>query len=506
MSGIHRLFTPAAPWLTLAVVAGIAVRLVQVLRVDFPINDGGLFYIMVEALKENRLRLPDSVEWAQYDLPFAYPPLGFYMTAVIGLITGLTTLDLLRILPLFGSIFVVIAFALLVRTLLNNRVGELVAVTVFAMIPLGYMWSISGGGITRGPAQGFSFLALRFLILHFRSPTSGRLFAATCCCALTVLFNPEVAQWLAFSCAIAALMYVRSKAGITSVACIGFGTLVLSAPWWLLVGTRDGFGLFLDTAGGETALSAVRFLDPDDFGQTPAYALSFAPVLLLALGWSVYRRQLGLALLLAACLVTRNTVFYGWPGLALVIGALSAAVHTYAPVNPLRASALTPAIVAIVAGVVLAFQPLPMVPDSELDAMAWIRTNTADTATFLVFPRPDWYSLDPSGDWFAALTGRIGYGPPMGTEWIGKFDEGARAYVRLSTCQDTFCVEQWAEDQRLEFDYFYVPRVAPLEPGYELVYETQAARIFRAGKRIGGSVEPRRRRTRWTIRERRVEF
>ena len=480
-------FAQFDPLVVLAIVAGFTVRTIQLLRTDFPINDGGLFYMMVEALKANGLRPPRAVAWAQYDIPFAYPPLGFYSTAIVGLVTGLDTVELMRILPLLGSMFAVIAFAFLARILLSNRIGEVVAVSVFAMIPLGYMWSISGGGITRAPAQGFGFLALGFVVLQLRAPSSQRLIAATVCCALTVLFHPEFAQLLAFSCVLCALMYGRSREDLASVACIGLGTLLLATPWWLSVALRDGFGVFLLPGSGGTPLAAVRSFDLDDLrlaslARSSVHALSFGPALILALAWSMYRRELGLALLVVACLVTRNPVFYGWPGFALILGGLSAALQTHGSTSLQRAAASIPAIVAVVSGAALVFAPLPMVPRGELEAMAWIRDNTATSATFLVFPRPDWYSLDPPGDWFAALTSRTGYGPPMGTEWVGKFEEGESAYVRLSACRNTACVEQWAESQQLEFDYIYVPRTAPLEVDYELVYGTSAARVFRTSR------------------------
>src|SRR5687768_16379843 len=122
MAAARRLVAPFHFWLILAILAGFSVRVIQVLRTDFPINDGGLFYIMVEALKVNDLRLPETVAWAQYDIPFAYPPLGFYVTAVAGLVTGLNTVDLMRMLPLVGSMFAVITFAFLARTVLCNRI------------------------------------------------------------------------------------------------------------------------------------------------------------------------------------------------------------------------------------------------------------------------------------------------------------------------------------------------------------------------------------------------
>ena len=66
---------------------------------------------------------------------------------------------------------------------------------------------------------------------------------------------------------------------------------------------------------------------------------------------------------------------------------------------------------------------------------------------------------DPTGDWFTALTGRVGLSPPQGTEWIAKSPEAVLDYARLQTCRsrDTSCLDLWAADERLEFEYVYVP-------------------------------------------------
>jgi hypothetical protein len=356
------------------------------------------------------------------------------------------------------------------------------------MAPIGYMWTLSGGGITRAPALGFAFLALRFLVAELRSPSKLRLTAATGCCALTVLYHPEITQLLAASCAVVALIYVRSSGALLLTACVGVGTLVLATPWLVLVGSRYGFGLIFD-AGQGTAVSSLMSdgIDVRSIVRSPVKILSFVPLLSVSLGLAVYRRHTGLALLITACLFTRNVPHYGWPGLALTLGALSDAALRM-DLRILRVPAVMLAVVAVLGGVALSFQPLPIVPAGERDAMAWIRDNTSSRATFLVFPPyQDWYGADPTGEWFAALSGRTAYGPPFGAEWVGQFYEEADAYVRLSHCPGRPCIEQWAEAEGLAFDYLYVPRTASVEPEYELVYENGAARVYRSSPPTGQS-------------------
>ncbi len=49
---------------------------------DFPLNDGGLFATMIQDLVNNRLLLPASTTYNGLDIPFAYPPLAFYVAAL----------------------------------------------------------------------------------------------------------------------------------------------------------------------------------------------------------------------------------------------------------------------------------------------------------------------------------------------------------------------------------------------------------------------------------------
>src|SRR5688572_1119349 len=64
-----------------AIIFGFVVRLILVFAGDgFPLNDGGLFYVMVEDLKANDYRLPQYTSYNGGQIPYAYPPAIFYLT------------------------------------------------------------------------------------------------------------------------------------------------------------------------------------------------------------------------------------------------------------------------------------------------------------------------------------------------------------------------------------------------------------------------------------------
>src|SRR5690349_23108814 len=80
----------------LAIVLAVVVRTWLVLSRDFPLNDGALFYIMSKEVGDHAFRLPAMTTYNAANIPFAYSPLGFYLTALLHTITGASLMDLLR--------------------------------------------------------------------------------------------------------------------------------------------------------------------------------------------------------------------------------------------------------------------------------------------------------------------------------------------------------------------------------------------------------------------------
>ena len=62
---------------------GALVRLAAVLGADFPAGDGGLFATMIEDIRAASFGLPAFTSYNGGDIPFAYPPLGLYLGALV---------------------------------------------------------------------------------------------------------------------------------------------------------------------------------------------------------------------------------------------------------------------------------------------------------------------------------------------------------------------------------------------------------------------------------------
>ena len=67
----------------LSVLFGAWVRFLPTLETDTPINDGGMFYVMIADLRANHILLPAFTSYNHLSIPFAYPPLSFYVAGLI---------------------------------------------------------------------------------------------------------------------------------------------------------------------------------------------------------------------------------------------------------------------------------------------------------------------------------------------------------------------------------------------------------------------------------------
>jgi hypothetical protein len=66
-----------------AIAIGFVVRAMFVFSSSFPLNDGGMFYAMVRDLQGNGYAIPSFTSYNLGNVPFTYPPLGFYLAAVL---------------------------------------------------------------------------------------------------------------------------------------------------------------------------------------------------------------------------------------------------------------------------------------------------------------------------------------------------------------------------------------------------------------------------------------
>ena len=249
--------TVGSPWEHLAIpcgalLVGVLTRLPYLLRYDAPLNDGGLFYLMVQELQQSGYRLPTYTAYNGAGIPFAYPPLGLYLAGLIDALGPWSLLDVFRFLPLAFSLLTIPAFWVLARELLPWRAAVPYATLAFPLLPCSFLWLIMGGGLTRSLGLLLALLALWQGYLLFARGGARHLAATAALAAGTVLSHPSMALFLAYSLGLFFLAYGRHRRGLGRAALAAGGAAALSAPWWGTVILRHGVGpLFL--ASGTSA-------------------------------------------------------------------------------------------------------------------------------------------------------------------------------------------------------------------------------------------------------------
>ncbi|MBP8165389.1 MAG: hypothetical protein KAX86_08095, partial [Anaerolineales bacterium] len=118
---MNRKFDWTALLLFTALLFGAVVRFWPAATNGFPINDGGMFYVMIRDLKANGLTLPSFTSYNSAQIPFAYPPLGFYITALLSTLTPVSELQIVLWLPALINTLSILAFFKLAEHTLGSR-------------------------------------------------------------------------------------------------------------------------------------------------------------------------------------------------------------------------------------------------------------------------------------------------------------------------------------------------------------------------------------------------
>ncbi|MBN1876143.1 MAG: hypothetical protein JXA33_18110 [Anaerolineae bacterium] len=510
-----------------AVGMGALVRLIPAWLGGTPVLDGGLFYTLVEDLRHARYMLPQVTTYNLAQIPFAYPPLAFYLTAVIADLTRIPTLQLIRWLPPIVSIFAIPAFYALSLTILESKTRAALATVAFAMLPASFDLFVTGGGVARSPASVFALLTLTAVYRLFSSGERKYVPRVILYAGLLILTHPEITYHTFFIVVLFWLFRGRTFKSIgQSLLCAG-GILVLTSPWWVTLVLRYGIQPFY--ASLSTGMYNLFFWVPLvqlDFGHEIYLTVVMALGMLGILVNLMHRDFLLLTWLVLPFMVdARNPYFAAAIPLAMLAsaGMRDVILPQFGRLEQLARpeKAETVQLLApksrhfrLVLGFFLIYTlfsaytfalelaDIRLTP-AEMEAMAWIQEETLPEARFLVLTYGDPFGT-PVQEWFPALTGRVSLTVVQGYEWLpAQFYQRKQAFLTLQSCvfEDVRCVETWAEERNLTYDYIFVHRglvgtaatddvangrmagllLFSLEayPDYTRVYENDAIQIFK---------------------------
>jgi len=488
---------------------GSIARFFPGVQAGFPLNDGGMFFSMIRDLRLSHYALPALTSYNNLNIPYAYPPFGFYVARLLIDIFNLSEITPLRWLPPAVNTLSILAFYALASLLLESRRRGAVAALFYGLTPGASGWFIMGGGLTRSFGSLFMLLAVWQTFLLFRDGGKRELALSILFCALTVLSHPEVGMHTAASCFLLWIFYGRTRRGILHAIIVAVATATLSAPWWGGVLFYHGFAPFLSalhTGSYNTPIASAVF----SFILAQLTYVSIFPVMrVIGILWGAWKRQYFLI---------------AWLIVPYLVEPRSAPSITYYPLCMLTAFTFTDALPALVdyfkrndplyrkrefhqrnwLNIMLLLMMVYLFVETSLygfklvntsltvrdrEAMAWIQKNTPTQSNFLPItgvPSPE---IDPFVEWFPALTERRSQTTIQGFEWL----LGADFYKRYGEiadaqrCQTAACFSEWSARTGLDYQYIVIQKwgvdkklIASLDKAseYKSVYSTNEVAIY----------------------------
>ena len=482
-------------------------------RYKFPLGYAGLYTLMAERLASNNFGLPMSVPYyGPGGIPFAYPPVAFYIAAIFIKI-GLPIFDYLRFAPPAFTICSLIAIYILILRLTSSRIKAIIGATLTAAASFTYDLHVPAAGMVRAPALLFGVLGLILAWETFSPQVRPRktvvlAILAAAFLGLTAMTHLSYSAFSVLGIIAFALCSGRRPWRQRLVLCVAIlaGGMVLSAPWWGTILSRFGFALFLNALQSHSNLGILSAIRQDGW-RTPygilkdlfSFNNDWEPVqlvglemvgmayLLLRRRWLVPVWFLGIYLLVGES--ARFLAILSCIAAAEALGDLLS--FAYSQEDPRRGGNLIfyPLFAALV--FVVCFRDTwrdvnaskPILSDQMLAMTDWIRTQTPPDASYLY--------LGGNGDsveWLPYLASRSPAVGGWGAEWTGKFDAQVLLGDQLGTClaQQSFsCYQMVIQANGISASYLVsLPAWATLnesilaDPNWQVTFQNDQFIVF----------------------------
>ena len=406
----------------IVVVLALAVAVVprmSPLVADFPIGEGGLFWVMANELREASFIPPDFTSYNGGDIPWMYPPLGLYLAAILG-----GGLEWFRILPAVFAVATLPAFWLLARSLVGSR-AAMFALVAYGLASASYIGLTAGGGVARAPGVVLALLTL-WAVVERRPLAAGGL------AGLTILTHPLAAAYAA----VGAVILWATRGAPRSMLPAPVLALLIGATWFVPMVARHGIEPLL------SGLTSRGGLEPIGSLVLLARLVLYPPNMAAIIGMvglvlaSRDRRWDLLGLLAVSALGVGQSGRWTIIPLAVLAGyALNIAFAHF----PSRAGAALGgvAVATAVAGVVWAQAEHTLTPE-ERATMEWVRQETSPATTVAVIGHP---ADGAVVEWFPALSERTNATTAQGSEWSVDGDLWDEAWAGVR-CRDPGCLPE----------------------------------------------------------------
>jgi hypothetical protein len=471
-------------WLGWPLLVGLVVVALYLATNDYPAYGAGLYVETADAIRANGYAVPATVpHYGPEGVPFAYPPLMFYVLAVVRDF-GVGGFTVALFLPPLVTVAALVPAYLLGRDIVGDRRAGTATALLLILNPQVIEWHISAGGLVRAPAFVFALWGSYAALRIFRDGDRKWVLTGLVSVALVAHTHPTYAIFTVATYLVFWVGYDRSLTGFIRGAVVGFGALALALPWLGTVVSHHGVAVFSGAAGTHGGLLGGIYR-LRTWGPTWSVLPLTAAIGLLR----THHRVLGVWTATVWLLFAQPRFTYAVGAIAVVAvtvellkqdsadrvltvvdSALGRATSdpTDRPDGRVPQSDTRVARLAVAALVVVSLVGLgglgyefagpgdgttpEFVDDADADAMAWVTEATGPETTFVVF--------GDAAEWFPLVTDRAILVSPWGAEWRGPdtYERHLTAFVSGSKCPSRSCAEVAMASVGATPDYVYLPR------------------------------------------------
>ena len=304
--------TAKAPWYILALMAGgviLRIALLFSIPFDTPFHLGGLFYEFSRQIIQNHFALPETIPYYSFGgIPFAYPPLGFYLQAIVMKLFNPPPFVTVNLLPPLITVLTLPAFYWMIKAQTDDNHLKAAALFTFALMPSAFVNQIEGAGLAEACGTLVLLFYLGWLFRFEKDPRPPPALWAGLFLGLSVLSSPGSAYGGVIISVLFFLKFFvqdlkrRSFKISAWLMLTGMTGLLVSAPYWLTIIRHNEFGgfttTFLTQQDASSFLNQIRYMitfKPADMitfvGDEGIYGFLFDWLVFAGLVWAVLNKQ-----------------------------------------------------------------------------------------------------------------------------------------------------------------------------------------------------------------------
>ena len=499
--------------LTSSIILGIFLRLLPHIFMGFssnlPLNNGGLYLFFSEIIVQNNFSYPSYIPfYTENGIPFAYPPLIFYLLALISKIFPVPLLVLFIYTPTIISIVCIFAFYFLVKEIFSEKSLILTSTIIFALYPPLLSYSAQGLFLVHGVGTLLFIIGLIFVLRWMKYNNDTLIIFIGILFGLLLLSSPRCAFAYALVLFTVAVLNRRKKTLFCLALVVIIATLI-SAPWWITVIRNHGIDVLLNGFMIRQPTAVFNIFINIYLYNFYNYQLSLMAICLLGLFYYIVKKEFFLPVLFLLLVISGGYGVVSIPLILIIILFSAGLVKVVFPSLKFILNADTPKktllplfftilLLALILGGSFIqnrdffesrYSSLKDDEKLNFDAMYWINQNTENTSTFIV---KDVIASEQKnqfwiGDWFPAITHRKTLNTFYGNEWTNK-PQLWLADLELSDCKDTYCFENVSDKYNFRYSHVYIIKYP--ENGYiissftdsddyRLIFENSKVMIFR---------------------------